>query len=107
MELRKLGRRLPTVSMETPITDNLYLEDILADDIDYDENMVKAENTKLMYLEIEKLKPEEKETIKLYLQGLNQCEISERLNTTQANVSRRIARIKIKLRKKLKKRLEC
>ena len=103
MELRKMGRRLPTVSMETPITDNLYLEDILEDDIDYDENMVNDENTKLMYLEIENLKPEEKETIKLYLQGLNQYEISERLNTTQSNVSRRIVRIKNKLRKKLKK----
>lgn len=98
-----MGKRPPAISMETPIADGLHLEDMLEDDIDYDENMVKAENTKLMYLEIENLKPEEKETIKLYLQGLNQYEISERLNTTQACVSRRIVRIKNKLRKKLKK----
>ena len=98
-----MGKRPPAISMETPIADNLCLEDLLQDDTDYDENMVNDENTKLMYAEIEKLKPEEKETIKLYLKGLNQCEISERLNTTQGNVSRRIVRIKNKLRKKLKK----
>lgn len=98
-----MGKRPPAISMETPTADNLCLEDLLQDDTDYDENMIRAENTKLMYLEIENLKPEEKETIKLYLQGLNQYEISERLNTTQGNVSRRIVRIKNKLRKKLKK----
>lgn len=112
MEIRKTKstRHIPDnniVSLTTEFHDNLTVEDIIADEINIEEDAIKNEAISTLYHEINQLSYKERMTINLSF-GLNgyqimrQKQIAEALNTSQANVSR----IKIRALKKLREALE-
>lgn len=109
MSFRRLnsGREIPeymAVPLETNVTDNLTLIDVLPDKFDMEEEMLKNERIERLHKEISKLSECEQLVINLSF-GLNgyekkgQKDICKLINTSQCNVSR----IKVRALEKLKK----
>ena len=109
MSFRRLnsGREIPeymTVPLETNVTDNLTLMDVLPDKFDMEEEMLKNERIERLHKEISKLSKCEQLVINLSF-GINGCEkmrqkdICKLTNTSQCHVSR----IKVRALEKLKK----
>ncbi|MCQ2978243.1 MAG: sigma-70 family RNA polymerase sigma factor [Clostridia bacterium] len=106
----KSKRRIPEykkISLSISIDENITLEDVIADETDIEEELIKQEQIKNMFDEINKLSVHEQMVIN-YSFGLNGCEkmaqkeIGEILDINQASVSR----IKNKALKKLKEAME-
>lgn len=109
MSFRKInsGREVPEnaiLPLSTPIGDNLTFEDMIQDDVNVEDELIKNEKIELLYKEISKLSKQEQLVINLSF-GLNGCEktrqkeIAKNLNKSQAQVSR----IKLRALKKLRK----
>ena len=79
-----------TVSIETPITDNLALEDILEDNNDYIEEMIDQ----IDMIEIKEifdslyLSDRDKRVLELLCQGRTQTEIAIEVEVSQTQISR-------------------
>lgn len=109
MSFRKInsGREVPEnaiLPLSSPIRDNLTIEDMIQDDVNVEDELIKNERIEHLYEEISKLSKQEQLVINLSF-GLNGCEktrqkeIAKNLNKSQAQVSR----IKLRALKKLRK----
>lgn len=95
-----------TVSLNIGIADNLELQDILADTINVEEDLIKNETLGLLYELIKDLSSRDKIIITLSFGLFNydkktQEEIAKIIGVNQASVSRRVKRILIRLRGKI------
>ena len=105
-ELRKINKRAKTISLEEEIKsgEGLLLGTMLKDEQDIENDFLDNEDKKALYKYIIQeniLKPKELECIKLYLQGIKQSQIGEKMNTSQTYVSRIIKRATEKIKKEL------
>ena len=104
MEMRnqKTGKRnngVKPISINTPTTDNLTIEDTIKSDFDMLEDTIKNERIKDLKLAINTLKPVEKRVIiDIYFNNKTQLEIAEEIGVRQSYISR----IKTKAIRKLK-----
>lgn len=88
--LRKNKRLLLTTSLQYEFKDNLELLDMIDEAINYEENTL---NKVIIKKVINNLTDIDKKIIFLRMKGLNQNDISKRVGTSQANISRRLKRI--------------
>lgn len=113
MEIRKKssGRRIPdykTTSLSSVIEDNITLEDIIPDDLDIEEDLVKKEQINQLMNEVSNLSKDEQRVIN-YTFGINgydemrQTDIADLMELSQAQVSRIKNRALKKLRKVITK----
>lgn len=100
LELRKLSKYKPTVSIYTPIGEDLELKDTISSDLDIFENIQNDQNLQLLHDEIKKLNPRYRKIIELKLQGLTQVQIAKKLNVSQPSIARSYYKIINILRKK-------
>ena len=104
MELRnqKTGKRnngVKPISINTPTTDNLTIEDTIKSNFDMLEYEIKNERIKELGIAINTLKPVEKRVIiDIYFNNKTQLEIAEEIGVRQSYISR----IKTKAIRKLK-----
>lgn len=104
MELRnqktdKRNNGVKPISINTPTTDNLTIEDTIKSDFDMLEYEIKNERIKELGVAINALKPIEKRVIiDIYFNNKTQLEIAEEIGFRQSYVSR----IKTKAIKKLR-----
>lgn len=96
-----------TTYLSTKTTDKLSVGDLIKDDFDVEEDLIRNEQIEILYKEISKLTKNEQLVLNLYY-GLNgykakrQTEISEIIGLTQAHVSRIKNKAIEKLRKEMK-----
>lgn len=104
MELRnqktdKRNNGVKPISINTPTTDNLTIEDTIKSDFDMLESIIKKERIKELGVAINALKPIEKRVIiDIYFNNRTQLEIAEEIGVRQSYISR----IKTKAIRKLK-----
>lgn len=104
MELRnqKAGKRnngVKPISINTPTTDNLTIEDTIESDFDMLESIIKKERIKELGIAINTLKPIEKcVVIDIYFNNKTQLEIAEEIGVRQSYVSKVKTRAINKLR---------
>ena len=104
MEMRnqKAGKRnngVKPISINTPTTDNLTIEDTIKSDFDILEYEIKNERIKELGIAIASLKPVEKcVIIDIYFNNKTQLEIAEEIGVRQSYISR----IKTRAIRKLK-----
>ena len=104
MELRnqKTGKRnngVKPISINTPTTDNLTIEDTIKSNFDMLESIIKKERIKELGVAINTLKPVEKHVIiDIYFNNKTQLEIAEEIGVRQSYVSRVRTRAINKLR---------
>lgn len=104
MEMRnqKAGKRnngAKPISINTPTTDNLTIEDTIKSDFDMLESTIKKERIKELGVAINALKPIEKRVIiDIYFNNKTQLEIAEEIGVRQSYISR----IKTKAIRKLR-----
>ena len=104
MELRnqKTGKRnngVKPISINTPTTDNLTIEDTIKSNFDMLESIIKKERIKELGVAINTLKPVEKRVIiDIYFNNKKQKEIQEEIGAKQSYVSRVRTRAINKLR---------
>lgn len=96
-----------TVSLETVVGDSdkkdLTLGDLIADDFDMEEHMIKKELLEAVFKAISTLNDDEKLLIKYYIfDEMNQGEIAKKLGMTQGWICRKINRILRKIRVRVK-----
>ena len=94
-------------SMDEPALpdEDITLSEIVADDFDLEEHIIRKEEIKVLREAIKKLEPEERALIDLYFsldKHVTQTDIAKSLNTTQTSVCRKIKKILKKLRKLMK-----
>ena len=100
--IKKLTNK--AISIDTPIADNLTLEDTIADDIDIEENMIKKDQINIVKMAMNNLSEKEKIVIvhRYEIGGsekLTQEQLAKKLNTTQTNISRLHSRAIKKIKK--------
>lgn len=90
------GKRIPDyklISLSTKVEDEITLEDIIKDESNIEDDLIKKEQIQFLYKEISKLSPTEQKVLILNF-GLNeysqlpQTEIAEILNLSQGQISR-------------------
>lgn len=112
MEMRnqkanKRNNGIKPISINTPTTDNLTIEDTIKSDFDILEDTIKKECIKDLRLAIDTLKPVEKHVIiDIYFNNKTQLEIAKELGFRQSYVSRIKTRAIKKLRVWFEKREE-
>jgi len=93
---------IKTISLHTPIIDDdILLSDVIQDDFnlnDYIDNVSRLED---LQKEILKLNSRYRRIINYRLQGMTMCQIAEKLNLSQAQISRDYQKILSELRQKL------
>ena len=114
MELRnqktdKRNNGVKPISINTPMTDNLTIEDTIKSDFDMLEYEIKNERIKELGVAITALKPVEKHVIiDIYFNNKTQLEIAKELGFRQSYVSRIKTRAIKKMRTWFEKRnLDC
>lgn len=112
MEMRnqkavKRNNGVKPISINTPTTDNLTIEDTIKSDFDLLESIIKNERIKELGVAITTLKPVEKHVIiDIYFNNKTQLEIAKELGFRQSYVSRIKTRAIKKLRTWFEKREE-
>lgn len=95
-----------TISLATPVYDNIYLEDVLKADVDLEEEIEKKESIEELYQVLNELTAIE-QIVVVYSFGLfgndilNQNELGDKLNLRQGSISR----IKLRSIEKLRRLL--
>ncbi len=95
-----------TVSIDTPIADNLTLEDTIADDFDIEKNMIEKDQINIAKMAMQSLNEKEKIVVvhRYGIDGakkLTQEQLAKKLNTSQATVSRLYSHAIKKIKKEL------
>lgn len=104
MEMRnqkavKKNNGVKPISINTPTTDNLTIEDTIESDFDMLESIIKKERIKELGIAINSLKPIEKRVIiDIYFNNKKQKEIQEEIGAKQSYVSKVKTRAINKLR---------
>ena len=95
------------LSIETPIRDGVLIKDIIKDDVDILDDVIRDEQIKLVKSAINKLNRKEKLIIRYYyglgVKQLDQKQLSKLLNISQSYVSRLHNRALRKLKKEVDK----
>ena len=94
------------ISIDTPIADNLTLEDTIADDFDIEKNMIEKDQINIAKIAMQSLNEKEKVVVvhRYEIDGaekLTQEQLAKKLNTSQANVSRLYSHAIKKIKKEL------
>ena len=98
--LRKEKKNYNTISLKQEIKENITLEDILADKNNYIEkleNSLAIENY-ISQIRNSKLKEQEKIVFELTLKGYKQRQIAKIIGCSQAEVSRKIRKLRYKIK---------
>lgn len=110
MRIQKADKRnngVKPISINTPTTDNLTIEDTIKSDFDMLESIIKNERIKELGVAINTLKPIEKRVIiDIYFNNKKQKEIQEEIGAKQSYVSKVRTRAIKKLRVWFEKREE-
>lgn len=84
-------QKIQTISLETPITNNLNLEDLIKDDYDFEDDIIKNDLLMRIKNNLDTLKQKEKECIiRYYFKKQTMTNISNELNISQPQVTRLI-----------------
>lgn len=95
----KRNNGVKPISINTPTTDNLTIEDIIKSDFDMLESIIKKERMKELDVAINTLKPIEKRVIiDIYFNNKKQKEIQEEIGVERSHISRIKTRAINKLR---------
>ena len=95
----KRNNGVKPISINTPTTDNLTIEDTIKSDFDMLESVIKKERIKELGIAINTLKPIEKcVIIDIYFNNKTQLEIAEEIGVRQSYISRIKTRTINKLR---------
>lgn len=85
----KRNNGVKPISINTPTTDNLTIEDTIKSDFDMLESIIKKERIKELGVAINTLKPIEKHVIiDIYFNNKTQLEIAEEIGVRQSYISR-------------------
>lgn len=97
--LRKHQNRY--ISFSEPITDNLTVEDIIASEIDYEEDIVDRAYVAEVTKKIPVVFTDEREQFifKEYINGYTQAQTAKKMNLSQPQISRLQKRVKSKIYK--------
>ena len=90
------------ISLSTEIydTENILLEDMVDNDFDIDEKVNTSIYIQKLYNELDRMRPRYKKLIYYKLQGMTMCEIGEKLNLSQSQISIDYQKILCILRRK-------